>query len=82
MTKEKLPDMDGDVMFYFVTETAGKNDASKVVQEWMNEPLFKNLNVSKNNKIKQVDEAIWNSAGGYEAANLLLDDLVTYFDVR
>ncbi|WP_282942395.1 AraC family transcriptional regulator [Paenibacillus sp. RC67] len=82
MTKEKLPDMDGDVMFYFVTETAGKNDASKVVQEWMNEPLFKNLNVSKNNKIKQVDEAIWNSAGGYEAANLLLDDLVTYFDVK
>jgi iron complex transport system substrate-binding protein len=82
MTKEKIPSMDGDVLFYFVTETAGKTDAAKVVQEWKNDPLFQNLNVSKTGKIVQVDEAIWNSAGGYEAANLLLDELVKYFDIK
>ncbi|WP_409347181.1 ABC transporter substrate-binding protein [Paenibacillus sp. MBLB4367] len=82
MSKERIPEMDGDVMFYFVTEAAGKTDASKVVQEWMNDPLFKNLNVSKNNKVIQADEAIWNSAGGIEAANLLLDELVAYFGVK
>ncbi|WP_238178062.1 AraC family transcriptional regulator [Paenibacillus contaminans] len=82
MTKERIPELDGDVLFYFVTEAAGKTDASKVVQEWMNDPLFKNLRAVQNGKVKQVDEAIWNSAGGYEAANLLLDELVTYFDIK
>nr|WP_255807598.1 AraC family transcriptional regulator [Cohnella mopanensis] len=82
MTKETIPSMDGDVLFYFVTEAAGKTDASKVVDEWMNDPLFKNLNVSKNNKVVKVDEAVWNSAGGYKAANLLLDELVSYFEVE
>ncbi|MCP3776450.1 AraC family transcriptional regulator [Paenibacillus sp. MZ04-78.2] len=82
MSKEKIPSMDGDVLFYFVTETAGKTGAAKVVQEWMNDPLFKNLNVAKTNKVVQVDEAIWNSAGGYKAANLLLDELVKYFEIK
>ncbi|QJD82116.1 AraC family transcriptional regulator [Cohnella herbarum] len=82
MTKEMIPSMDGDVLFYFVSEAPGKTDASKVVEEWMNDPLFKNLEVTKNNKVIQVDEAIWNSAGGYEAANLLLDELVEYFEVK
>ncbi|AJS59395.1 AraC family transcriptional regulator [Paenibacillus sp. IHBB 10380] len=82
MSKETIPSMDGDVLFYFVTEAAGKTDASKVVEEWMKDPLFKNLNVSKNKKIVQVDEAIWNSAGGYMAANLLLDELVKYFEIK
>ncbi|TNJ64815.1 helix-turn-helix domain-containing protein [Paenibacillus hemerocallicola] len=82
MSKEKIPSMDGDVLFYFVTEAAGKTDAAKVVQEWMNDPLFKNLSVYKNKKVIQVDEAIWNSAGGYKAANLLLDELAAYFEVK
>ncbi|WP_258525843.1 AraC family transcriptional regulator [Paenibacillus sp. YN15] len=80
MSKETIPDMDGDVMFYFATDTTGDNKVSKVVEEWMNDPLFKNLNVSKNNKVVQVDEAVWNTAGGYEAANLLLDEIVAYFE--
>ncbi|KNB73002.1 hypothetical protein ADS79_10910 [Brevibacillus reuszeri] len=82
LTKETIPSMDGDVMFYFVSEQTGKSDASKVVEEWKNDPLFKNLNVAKTNKVIQVDEAVWNSAGGYKAANLLLDELAAYFEVK
>ncbi|WP_251037355.1 AraC family transcriptional regulator [Paenibacillus albidus] len=82
MSKETIPDMDGDVLFYFVTETEDTSDAAKVVEEWKNDPLFKNLNVSKNNKVFEVNETIWNTAGGYEAANLLLDELVKYFEVK
>ncbi|SDT08677.1 iron complex transport system substrate-binding protein [Paenibacillaceae bacterium GAS479] len=82
MTKETIPSMDGDVLFYFVSEDPGKTDAAKVVEEWMNDPLFKKLNVVKNNKIVHVDEAIWNTAGGYKAANLLLDEIVAYFDIK
>ncbi|OMF19282.1 hypothetical protein BK133_29940 [Paenibacillus sp. FSL H8-0548] len=82
MSKETIPSMDGDVLFYFVTEAVGKTDAAKVVEEWMNDPLFKKLNVVQNNKVVQVDEAIWNTAGGYKAANLLLDEIVAYFDIK
>ncbi|MCM3749263.1 AraC family transcriptional regulator [Paenibacillus pasadenensis] len=82
MTKETIPSMDGDVMFYFVSEDPGKTDAAKVAEEWMNDPLFKKLNVAKNNKVVQVNEAIWNTAGGYKAANLLLDEIVEYFDIK
>ncbi|ASA26272.1 hypothetical protein B9T62_10560 [Paenibacillus donghaensis] len=82
MSKETIPSMDGDVLFYFVTEAAGSTEAAAVVEEWKNDPLFKNLNVSKNDKVIQVNEAIWNTAGGYEAANLLLDELVAYFEVE
>lgn len=82
MSKETIPSMDGDVLFYFVTEVPGKTDASKVVEEWMNDPLFKNLNVAKNDKVVPVDEAIWNTAGGYQAANLLLDEIVAYFEAE
>lgn len=82
MTKEKIKDMDGDVLFYFVSENPGKTDGAKVAEEWMNDPMFKNLNVAKNNKVVKVDEAIWNTAGGYKAANLLLDEIVKYFDIK
>ncbi|MNI26703.1 putative siderophore-binding lipoprotein YfiY precursor [compost metagenome] len=82
MTKEKIPSMDGDVMFYFVSETAGKTDGAKVAEEWLNDPLFKNLNVSKTNKVFKVDEAIWNTGGGYKAANLLLDEIAKYFEIK
>lgn len=82
MSKETIPAMDGDVMFYFVTEDPGTNEGTKIAEEWMNDPLFKNLNVAKNNKVVKVDEAIWNTAGGYKAANLLLDEIVKYFDIK
>ncbi|GAA3406295.1 iron-siderophore ABC transporter substrate-binding protein [Paenibacillus hodogayensis] len=82
MTKEKIPSMDGDVMFYFVSETAGKTDGAKASEEWLKDPLFQNLNVAKTNKVFKVDEGIWNSAGGYKAANLLLDELAKYFEVK
>lgn len=82
MSKETIPSMDGDVLFYFVSEDPGKTDAAKVVEEWMNDPLFQNLNVTKNNKVIQVDEGIWNTAGGYKAANLLLDEIVAYFEAQ
>jgi len=74
VTKERIPEMDGDILFYFTWET-GNGDASKAEQEWTNDPLWKNLSVVKNNKAYKVNDDIWNTAGGVIAANLLLDDL-------
>ncbi|WP_210610876.1 ABC transporter substrate-binding protein [Priestia flexa] len=77
-TKERIPAMDGDKLFYFSYET-GDGEATKVAKEWTNDPLFKNLNVSKTNSVYPVEDAIWNTAGGVLAANEMLDDIEKVF---
>lgn len=80
VTKERIPAMDGDILFYMTYDPAeSKGEAPKLEEEWINDPLFKNLNVAKNNNIHKVDDAIWNTAGGVVAANLFLDDIEKYF---
>ena len=79
VTKERIPAMEGGILFYFTYET-GDNEATKLEEEWINDPLFQNLEVAKADKIFKVDDVIWNTAGGYLAANLMLDDLETYFE--
>jgi iron complex transport system substrate-binding protein len=77
-TKERIPAMEGDILFYFTYEP-GDGAATKNEEEWTNDPLFKNLEVSKAGKVYKVDDVIWNTAGGVIAANLLIDDLEKYF---
>ncbi|MBY0086969.1 iron-siderophore ABC transporter substrate-binding protein [Brevibacillus sp. M2.1A] len=77
VTKERIPEMDGDIMFYFTYET-GKGEASKLEQEWTNDSLWKNLNVVKAGKAFKVDDTIWNTSGGVIAANKVLDELEGY----
>jgi iron complex transport system substrate-binding protein len=72
--KERLKEADGQVMFYFTYET-GNGEGSAREKEWLEDPLFKSLNAVKNNKAFRVDDAIWNTAGGVKAANLMLDDI-------
>lgn len=77
-TKEQIPLMDGDILFYFTYET-GDQEATKLEKEWLEDPLFKNLKVAKNGEIHKVDDVIWNTAGGVIAANLLVDDIEKTF---
>ena len=79
VTKERIPAMDGDILFYFTYET-GDKEATKLEEEWINDPLFQNLEVAKANKVFKVNDTIWNTAGGYLAAQLMLDDLETHFE--
>ncbi len=78
VTKERIPAMDGDVLFYFTYET-GDGEADSLTKDWLNDPLFQNLEVSKQNKVYKVSDAIWNTAGGVIAANKVLDDIEKYF---
>lgn len=77
-TKEQIPLMDGDILFYFTYET-GDGAATQVAKEWIEDPLFKNLEVAKQGNVHEIDDAIWNTAGGVIAANLMLDDIEKYF---
>ncbi|WP_064092916.1 ABC transporter substrate-binding protein [Rossellomorea aquimaris] len=78
VTKERIPAMDGDVLFYFTYET-GDGEANKLAEDWLNDPLFQNLEVAKNDKVYEVSDAIWNTAGGVIAANKMLDDVEKFF---
>ncbi|KAF0995428.1 ABC transporter substrate-binding protein [Geobacillus sp. TFV-3] len=78
VTKERIPAMDGDILFYFTYET-GDGKASELEKEWINDPLFQNLNVAKQGKVYKVSDTIWNTAGGVLAAHLMLDDIEKYF---
>ncbi|MEK5272239.1 MULTISPECIES: ABC transporter substrate-binding protein [unclassified Aeribacillus] len=73
--KEQIPEMDGDIIFYFTYAPQGDKEALQAEKEWTNDPLWKNLNAVKNGKAYKVDDAIWNTAGGVLAANHMLDDL-------
>lgn len=77
-TKERIPAMDGDILFYFTYET-GDGEASQLEKEWIEDPLFKNLKVAQEGNVYKVNDTIWNTAGGVIAANLLLDDIEKYF---
>ncbi|REE68028.1 iron complex transport system substrate-binding protein [Paenibacillus taihuensis] len=74
ITKERLPEADADRIFYFTYET-GDGKASDTEKEWTNDPLWKNLKAVKNGQAYKVDDAIWNTAGGIKAANLMLTEL-------
>jgi iron complex transport system substrate-binding protein len=80
VTKERIPDMEGDRLFYFTYET-GDGGGEKQANEWTNEALWNNLAVVKAGKVHAVDDAVWNTAGGVLAANALLDDIARVYEV-
>ncbi|GFN32810.1 ABC transporter substrate-binding protein [Paenibacillus xylaniclasticus] len=79
VNKDRIPDMDGDILFYFMYNPDGSDTTRKVADEWMNDPLWKNLSVVKNNNVHLVDDAIWNTSGGILSANKMVEELLTYF---
>ncbi|ATH93074.1 ABC transporter substrate-binding protein [Bacillus glycinifermentans] len=79
-SKESIPEMDGDVLFYFTYQPAeSKKDALTWQHDWTSDPLWKKLNAVKSGNAHEVDDAIWTTAGGVKAANLFLNDIETYF---
>jgi iron complex transport system substrate-binding protein len=78
VTEERIPEMDGDVIFYFTYET-GDGEGNAMAEKYLNHPLFKKLEASKNGKVFEVSDTIWNTAGGVIAANEMLDDIEKRF---
>lgn len=78
VTKEQIPLMEGDVLFYFTYEP-GDGAGTQLEKEWINDPLFQKLEVAQKGNIHKVDDTIWNTAGGVIAANLMLNDIEDFF---
>jgi len=77
--KELIPKMDADNIFYFTYAPNDDQTAINTAKEWTNDPLWKNLNAVKNGHAYEVSDAIWNTAGGVLAANLMLEDIEKIF---
>jgi len=80
--KEAIPQMDGDVIFYFTYMPTGDDSALATEQEWTQDPLWKNLTDVQKGNAHKVDDVIWNTAGGILAANIMLDqgkEIFVYF---
>ncbi|WP_420826797.1 ABC transporter substrate-binding protein [Chengkuizengella sediminis] len=81
VSKESIPDMDGDILFYF-TYDDGSGQGTQTEEEWLNDPLWNNLNVVKEGNVHKVSDAIWNTAGGVLAANIMLDELFKIYEIE
>ena len=73
--KELIPQMDGDLLFYFTYLPAGDDSATATEAEWTADPLWKNLNAVKSGKAISVSDAVWNTAGGILAAQKMLEEI-------
>ena len=80
ITKERIPEFEGDRLFYYTYEI-GDGEGEKQAQDWLNDPLWQNLEVVKAGNAFAVSDAIWNTAGGYYAANLMLDDIEKFYEL-
>ncbi|MCP8884103.1 iron-siderophore ABC transporter substrate-binding protein [Devosia sp. XJ19-1] len=78
ITKERIPEFEGDRLFYFTYET-GNGEGDTQAADWLADPLWQNLEVVKAGKVHAVSDAVWNTAGGIIAGNLLLDDIETIY---
>ncbi|MEC0228533.1 ABC transporter substrate-binding protein [Paenibacillus alba] len=81
ITKERIPEVDADMMLYFTYEI-GDGKGNKQAEDFMKDPLWQNLSVVKKGKAIQVSDAIFNTAGGVRAANLMVDELYKIYGVQ
>lgn len=79
--KESIPDMDGDRIFFFTYET-GNGEGTGLKDEVLADPLWQSLTAVQAGKVHEVDDGIWNTAGGVIAANIMLDDIARIYGVE
>lgn len=77
--KEAITEMNADVFYIFMNEDEA---VQKTYEEWTSHPLWTNLDAVQKDQVYMVDEIIWNMAGGYKAANLMLDDIYDRFELE
>ncbi|MEM9797079.1 MAG: iron-siderophore ABC transporter substrate-binding protein [Pseudomonadota bacterium] len=76
--KESIPQMGGDRIFHF-TYDAGDGEGLANAEDALSDPLWQALPAVKRGDVVPVNDAVWNTAGGILAANLMLDDIARIY---
>jgi iron complex transport system substrate-binding protein len=83
ISEERIPEMDGDVIFVMVSDEwyaqTGGADVDETMSRWTSTDLWKGLSAVQAGDVHQVNESHWNLGGGLLAANAMLEDLEKYF---
>jgi iron complex transport system substrate-binding protein len=80
-SKENIPQMDADIIFD-QTSTSRNDGRLDLRKEWSEHPLWKNLKAVKNNRVFEVDTAVWNNGSGPLAALEMLEDLYGFYELK
>ncbi|MHC0551628.1 ABC transporter substrate-binding protein [Salinicoccus sp. CNSTN-B1] len=81
---ESIPTMNGDIFFMFKTDVHNpdSNAVMETYDKWSSHPLWANLDAVEQDKVYEVDEISWNLGGGYQSANMMLDELYEHFELE
>ncbi|WP_400163108.1 ABC transporter substrate-binding protein [Brevibacillus sp. TJ4] len=79
-SKENIPQMDADLIF---DQTAQRDDGRLDLRsDWTGHPLWKNLRAVANNRVFEVDAAVWNNGSGPLAAKEMVADLYEFYGLK
>ncbi|WP_372729721.1 ABC transporter substrate-binding protein [Nocardioides sp.] len=83
ISEERIPEMDGDVIFEMISADhyaqQGTSTVDEQIERWTSTDLWKNLSAVRAGTVVEVDESVWNLGGGLGAAHAMLEDLEQYF---
>lgn len=75
-TRESIPVIDADIIFYFMKDSQAVQDN---FEAWTRHPLWHNLYAVKEGHVYPIDRVDWSLAGGILSANRMLDQLFHHF---
>lgn len=78
-TKESIPIIDAEVVFYFMEDDQAVHNS---FDAWTSHPLWRNLTAVQNDRVYPVDRVDWSLAGGFLGANRMLDQLFRHFGLE
>lgn len=83
ISEERIPEMDGDVIFVMVSSDAYAQaegyDLDETMTRWTSTELWQGLGAVEADAVRKINEEHWNLGGGILAANAMLADLEEYF---
>lgn len=74
MSKELIPELDADVIFYGIYGAAGDSPEA----DYLSDPLWAQLSAVQAGQVYPVEDEYWFVGLGFNAANRVLDDISTY----
>jgi iron complex transport system substrate-binding protein len=74
MSKELIPELDADVVFYGIYGAAADSPEA----DYLNDPLWAQLGAVQAGRVYPVDDEYWFVGLGFNAANRVLDDIASY----
>ncbi|QQM32448.1 iron-siderophore ABC transporter substrate-binding protein [Martelella lutilitoris] len=78
--RESIPDMDGDRIFW-LTYDRGDGKGEEAAAAFLSDPLWARLPAVRDGRVSEVDDGVWATAGGWFAAQAMLDDLADIYAV-